>query len=161
MEFSFEELEQEIFQYVDQVKELLSPEIWQSVLLDCSKNEIFILWLLFRNKEVNMTQIAEYIHVPLNTATGIISRMEKKKFVSRERSLDDKRIVTIQMGERGDEQAQLLLKEFMYYGKKVMDAFTTEEIKLFFCMLNKLVDIMKEKNLEDSKKQKIRKIVIE
>jgi len=161
MDFNYEKIEQEIFQYVDQIKEFLSPEIWNNIVLNCSKNEVLILWLLFRSNEVNMTQIAEYVHVPLNTATGIISRMEQKSLVSRERSIDDKRIVTIQLGERGKEQIQALLKEFMYYGEKVTESFSTEEIKLFFHMLQKVIDIMKVKSLEDSKKQKIRKITID
>lgn len=161
MEYSFEKIEQEIFNYVDQVKELLSPEIWQNVLLDCSKNEILILWLLFRKHEVNMSQIADYVHVPLNTATGIISRMEMKKLVVRERSLEDKRVVTIKIGESGNDQIKLLLNECMYYGKEVTNSFSSEEIELFFQMLNKIIDLMKTKNKQDSKPKQIRKISIE
>ena len=54
-----QELEQNIAAFVDEVKELLAPEIWQNILLDCSKNELFLLWLLYREKEVNMTRAAE------------------------------------------------------------------------------------------------------
>ena len=39
--------------------------------------------------QVNMTEIAEYIHVPLNTATGIINRMEKNGLIERTRSQED------------------------------------------------------------------------
>lgn len=161
MKISEEEFQQEIFKYIDSVKEFLSPEMWQNVIMDCSKNEIFILWLLYRYKDVNMTQIADYINVPLNTATGIISRMEKKNLVCRERSVEDKRIVTIQIAKSGDEQLQSMLKEFMYYGKKVVSVFSTEEMELFFRMMNKLRDILKEERTKDTKKPKIKKISIE
>jgi len=153
--------EQDIFKYVDRIKDLLSPEIWQNVLLDCSKNELFILWLLFRNKEVNMTQIAEYIHVPLNTATGIVGRMEKKNLICRERSQEDKRIVTIQMGERGGQQMQTVVSEFMYYGEKVVSAFSEEELNLIFRMMDKLTDIMKDERTKKNQNKKIKKISIE
>jgi len=156
----YEEFADSIFQYVDQIKDFLSPSIWQNVLLDCSKNEILILWLLFRRKEVNMTAIAEYIGVPLNTATGIVSRMEKKKLIVRERSTEDKRIVTIRMGEDGDTQIQTLLKEFMYYGQKILTEFSTEEIELIFQLMERFANILKEKKTE-TKKTKIRKITIE
>lgn len=153
--------EEYIFEYVDQVKELLSPQIWQNILLDCSKNEIFVLWLLYVEKEVNMTRVAEYIHVPLNTATGIIGRMEKRKLVVRQRSEEDKRIVTIRIGECGLEQIQLLLKEFVYYGQQVMEGFSKDELDIFFRMLNRFMEILKEERSRDKEKPKVRKIVIE
>lgn len=153
--------EEYIFEYVDQVKDLLSPQIWQNILLDCSKNEIFVLWLLYVEKEVNMTRVAEYIHVPLNTATGIIGRMEKRKLVVRQRSEEDKRIVTIRIGECGLEQIQLLLKEFVYYGQQVMEGFSKDELDIFFRMLNRFMEILKEERSRDKEKPKVRKIVIE
>ena len=66
-----------IIDYIEEIKELLSSDIWENIFLNCSKNEVFIFWLLYRKNEVNMTEAAEYIHVPLNTATGIIGRMER------------------------------------------------------------------------------------
>ena len=63
--------------YIEEVKELLSTEIWENIFLDCTKNEVLIFWLLYRKSEVNMSEIAEYIHVPLNTATGVVGRMER------------------------------------------------------------------------------------
>ncbi|MGL6104851.1 MarR family winged helix-turn-helix transcriptional regulator [Romboutsia sp.] len=161
MKINEERFEKDIFNYIEKIKNLLSPQIWQNILLDCSKNEIFVLWLLHINKEVNMTEIAKYINAPLNTATGIISRMEKKNLVLRQRSIEDKRIVTIKLGESGDEQIQAILKEFMYYGQRVIEAFSEEEIKLFFSMMNKLTDIMMEEREKEKTKSKIRKISID
>lgn len=161
MNYNDERFEDYIFRYVDQVKEFLAPEIWQNLLMDCSKNEIFVLWLLYVEKEVNMTRIAEYINVPLNTATGIVSRMEKRKLVIRQRSEEDKRIVTIRLGECGMQQIQLLLKEFMYYGQKVMEGFTEEELNIFFRMLNRFMEILKEEHNKKQEKPKVRKIIIE
>lgn len=165
MKMNEEKFQQEIFDYVDRIKDFLSPEMWQNILLDCSKNELFIMWLLYRNHEVNMTQIAEYIHAPLNTATGIINRMEKKELISRERSIEDKRIVSIRLGKRGEEQIKAVLKEFMYYGKKVVSAFGAEEMQLFFRMIDKLEEVMKEehkkgKHETETGKKKIKKIEI-
>ena len=86
-------LEDILFEYIDQIKVLISPETWENILLDCSKNELLILLLLYRRTNINMTQIAEYIEVPLNTATGIVARMEKKQMVCRERGKEDKELL--------------------------------------------------------------------
>lgn len=157
----FQQIEQQIYRYVDQVKDLLSPEIWGNILLDCTKNEILVLWLLYRTKEVNMTQIADYIHAPLNTASGIISRMEKKELISRQRSQEDKRVVTIALGIKGEAQIQSIIKEAVFYGSKIMQSFSQEEIQLFIRMMDRVVDIMKEERTKDIQHQKVRKITIE
>ena len=90
-----EELSRFIVDYIEEVRELLSSDLWENIFLNCSKNEVFIFWLLYQKGAVNMTEIADYIHVPLNTATGIISRMEKSGLVVRTRSEEDKRVVNI------------------------------------------------------------------
>ena len=161
MKLTEELFEQEIFGFIDQLKDLLSPQIWENILLDCTKNEILILWLLYRRQNVNMTQIADYIHVPLNTATGIIARMEKRMLVVRERSNEDKRIVTIRLGQQGEVQMLAMIKEFTSYGRRVLEVFSTEEIELFSRMMKKLIEIMKEERKENPIKNKVRKIEIE
>ena len=80
-----EDIYQKIIGYIDEIKELLSSDIWENIFVNLSKNEILIFWLLYLKKQVNMTEIAEYIHVPLNTATGIVSRMEKDGLIERTR----------------------------------------------------------------------------
>ncbi len=161
MSITTEQIEAGMFQYVDQIKELMSARIWENVLLDCSKNELFILWLIFRHNEVNMTQISEYIKTPLNTATGIVSRMEKRQLILRERSEQDKRIVTVRMGEKGKAQIQTVMKELIYYAEKVLNAFSTEELELLIRMFHTLVDIVGEERKKESSGRKFTRISIE
>lgn len=156
-----EETFQRITDYIEDVKELLSSDLWENIFLDCSKNEILIFWLLYRKKEVNMTEIAEYIHVPLNTATGIVSRMEKKRLVVRTRSEEDKRVVLIGLSEDGMMQFKKLLDEMIYYGMKVMASLTKEEIELFLKMTVKVKEVLKQGHREEEMPKKARKIVIE
>ena len=152
---------QTIIDYIDEVKELLSSEIWESIFLDCSKNEILIFWLLYQRKEVNMTEIAEYIHAPLNTATGIVSRMEKNGLIERNRSSEDKRIVLIGFSEKGMNQFQSLIREMVHYGTKLFSSLTEEEIELFFKMTSKVKDVLKEDRKKETTKKKVRKIKID
>lgn len=88
-------MQEDFFAFIDEIRELLSSDIWNNILLNCSKNEVFVFWLLYRKENVNMTEIAEYIHVPLNTATGIIAKMEKKGYIIRDRLKEDKRVVVV------------------------------------------------------------------
>ncbi|HPF28831.1 MAG TPA: MarR family transcriptional regulator [Lachnospiraceae bacterium] len=155
-------LEQEMLKFVDEVKDLLSPQLWNSILLDCTKNEVLILWLLYRQEEANMSQLAEYIHVPLNTATGIVTRMERRELILRSRSVEDKRIVTVRLGDQGRKQMQQLMTEFGYYAAKMAMSFTGEEMELLGRMMQKVMKVMKDKKEQEQKSSKstIKKISI-
>ena len=161
MSSEIKDFEKLIVEYVDQVKDFMSPELWQNVLLDCSKNELFVMWFLYRNESVNMTQIAEYISVPLNTATGIISRMEKKKLVYRSHSAQDKRVVTISLAENGSHQLNQIMQEVMYYVQKVFAELSDEESKLLFSIMGKVMEVVKAGHTNEQETKKIKKITIE
>lgn len=157
-------LEEMIFEYIDKVKYLLSPEIWGNDIFNCSKNEVFVLLLLFRRSDVNMTQIADYLSVPLNTATGIVARMEKRDFLARERSSEDKRVVTIKLTDIGRATIRGILNEMVRYGQLMMDSFTKEEVTLVFKLVDKVMDTLSRNASSNKEKQttpKIRKITIE
>lgn len=165
MNLSEQGISQETFQviinYIEEIKELLSFDLWENIFLNCSKNEVLIFWLLYQRNEVNMTEIAEYIHVPLNTATGIINRMEKSELIVRTRSKEDKRVVLIGFSEKGMTQFQKLVNEMMHYGMKVMGSLTKEEIELFSKMTTKVLEILRQEKRKEAAPKKVRKIVIE
>lgn len=150
-----------IIDYIEEAKELLSSDLWENIFLNCTKNEVLIFWLLYQRNEVNMTEIAEYIHVPLNTATGIINRMEKSELIVRTRSKEDKRVVLVGFSEKGMAQFQNLVDELLYYGMKVMSSFTKEEVDLFCKMTTKVLEVLRQEKKKEETPKKIRKITIE
>lgn len=157
-------LEEMIFDYIDKAKFLLSPELWGNDLFNCSKNDVFVLLLLYRRSDVNMTQIAEYLNTPLNTATGIVARMEKRGLVNRERSSEDKRVVNIKLTDPGRETIRDIINEIVHYGQLMMDSFTPEEVQLVFKLVDKVMDTLSRdagKTEEKQPEPKIRKITIE
>lgn len=156
-----EELSQFIVDYIEEVKELLSSDLWENVFLNCSKNEVLIFWLLYRREEVNMTEVADYIHVPLNTATGIINRMEKNGFIVRTRSTEDRRVVHISFSEKGAAQFDALLSEMMRYGLQVVNSLTGEEMDLLRNMTAKVLEVLRQEKQKEAVPKKIRKIEIE
>lgn len=147
--------------YINEIKELLSSDLWENIFLNSSKNEVLIFWLLYQKKEVNMSEIAEYIHVPLNTATGIVSRMERAGLVERTRSEQDKRIVLVVFSEKGKMQFQQLVSRLMSYGTRILGAFSAEELKLLNNMMAKVREVLKEEKKKETGKSGVRRITIE
>ena len=150
--------------YIENIKELLSHELWENVFFNCTKNEVLIFWLLYRRKEAKMSEIAEYIHVPLNTATGIVGRMEKSGMVRRARSDADKRIVLVSFSDSGREMFKKLMDELLSYGVKILGSLSGEELKLLESMMGKVKDVLAQKKQEEKKVEaqpQVRRIMIE
>lgn len=158
-----QDFEKIIFDYLDRVKELISPQTWENILLDCSKNEVFVMLLLYRRGEVNMTQVADYLQVPLNTVTGIVDRMEKRKLLKRQRSAQDKRVVTIQMTEQGMTCIKEILEQVFYYGQSILSRLTPQELQTGIQLIDKVLDGLNEEyeKAQAEPEKKVRKIKIE
>ncbi|UWG96451.1 MarR family transcriptional regulator [Dehalobacter sp. DCM] len=156
-------LEDTIFQFIDRIKPLISNELWANVLMNATKNELLVLLLVYRQEEATMSQVAQYLRVPLNTATGIISRMEKEKLLSRERNDIDKRVVTIRLSESGRTQIRQIINTFMDYGQKLLADLTPEETVLIFTLIEKVISMLQKEQFQanSSKELKVRKIIIE
>lgn len=92
------------WEFLDAGKDAFSSDRWQGVLMDCSKNELLALVHIYRTGETTMSRIAEYVGVPLNTATGIANRLEKRGLVQRWRSEQDKRVMVVRITEEGTQQ---------------------------------------------------------
>ncbi len=163
MQLNQNTIEDILYEYVEQFRLIISPETWGSVLLECSKNEMLVLLFLYRKGESNMSQVAEYLNTPLNTATGIITRMENKKMVSRNRNPEDKRVVTIILTDIGKQQISEIIKNAAFYGQRLMNDLTQDEIKVFMNVLDKVIKMLREVNNRETQEvtKKIRKIPIE
>jgi DNA-binding MarR family transcriptional regulator len=154
-----------IFEFIDQCKLLFFPEQWNNTFLDYSKNEVFAILLVYRKGHANMTEIADYLGVPLNTATGIISRLEKRGIVRRERDVVDKRVVTIGINEEGKEFLAEQFKMLERYYQMFMGALSDEEKLVMIRLVSKFLDIVTQdlmnQDTEQDKKKSVKKITIE
>lgn len=164
MELQNQNMEELIFGYIDRVKAVMSTDLWENILLNSTKNEVFILLQLYRYGQVNMTWIAEYINVPLNTATGIVDRMEKRGWVRRERSPEDKRVVTIVIAEKGKEHMNRVIRELVKYGTEILGCLSEAEMALLNELFDRIISVLENVKQEEEnpkKAKKVRKIVIE
>lgn len=153
-----------IFSYIDEFKFLMFPDKWSSIFLEYSKNEIMVLLFLYRSKTANMTEISKYINAPLNTTTGVVGRLEKKKIVERVRSKEDRRIVEIVLTSSGNEFINKEMKNVFGFVKAIYEKLTEEERITALSIFRKVTEVlMQDVHLKDEKgsTKKIRKINID
>lgn len=158
-------IEEFVFEFIDQCKLLFFPEQWNNTFLDYSKNEVFALLFVYRKGQANMSEIAQYLGVPLNTATGIVSRLEKRGVIRRERDLVDKRVVTIAICQEGKDFLSGQLSMISHYYKLLMETITEEEKILLIKLVAKFLEIasqdLSKSRTQEEKKKKMKKITIE
>jgi len=82
-------------------------------------------------------------------ASGIVDRMEKKEMVTRLRSIEDKRVVTIALTVRGKQQIYSILQRFLGYGQRIISSMTVEEIALIGTVIAKVTTLLQEVRLNE------------
>ena len=97
---------------------------------DISKKELLIVSFVGDNESVIMREIAEYMHIPVSTTTGIVDKLVQKGYLSRQFSPSDRRSISIVLNELGQQT------------HKLMDCMKNE-------MANKIIDDLKEQEAND------------
>lgn len=157
-------IEYMIYSYIDEIKNLFFKGRKVSMLMDYSKNEVLAILFMYRKKVSNVSEIAEYIEAPLNTATGVINRLEKKNIVERRRDADDKRVVKIILTENGEELCSHERDVIASYVGKVMAALDDEEKAAAAGIINKIIRALgndEKEEIKESVPKKIKRITIE
>jgi DNA-binding MarR family transcriptional regulator len=71
-----------------------------------SVSQLYCILALYEHGPLPPSQIAKHIMVESSTVTGIIDRLEQKGLVCRLRDSPDRRVITIQLTERGKDIAR-------------------------------------------------------
>lgn len=132
--------------FTDNLKTLFFPEEWVKLDMELSKTELFALILVERHGEIIMSQLADYINIPMSTATGIIDRMVRNGYLKRERSEHDRRIVAIQLADKGRLYTAEFKKIVSRYISGVMEVLTEEEKATMFRVFAKVTDSLRKIN---------------
>ncbi|HWT27576.1 MAG TPA: MarR family transcriptional regulator [Mobilitalea sp.] len=152
---------------IDNAKKLFFPEEWVSLDLKFSKSEIFTLIYISKKNEVTMTELVEYINSPMSTATGIVDRLVKNGYISRERSDTDRRIVVLKLTGEGTRLVNSIKEIISKYLSMIVDDLTEEEKRFIMEIVIKIMHNIQTKldagkaDFEDKKDTTIKEIPID
>lgn len=82
-------------------------------------------------------EIAERMIQVVPAMTGLIDRLEKQEFVKRDRSIDDRRVIYIQLTGKGVELLDQLDKPLMDLHRNLVRHLTPSELKELSRLLEK------------------------
>ncbi|WP_297422057.1 MarR family transcriptional regulator [Clostridium sp.] len=102
--------------------------------------EIGIIRIISQKEDVILKEICSILKIPKSTLTNAIDRLEKRNYIKRTISKNDKRSFGLQLTEEG----KLLQKEHIdfekaVYGELLNSLDTFEEKKGFLMLLRKIV----------------------
>jgi DNA-binding MarR family transcriptional regulator len=111
---------------------------------DCGKmcggineKELHVIDFIGRNKNVKMSDIADNIDAPMSTLTNIVDKLVEKKFLSREHSDDDRRVINVMLtNENGQTAFQAVASKKQLVAEKALAQFNEKEQDTFIDHMN-------------------------
>lgn len=127
-----EKLENLIYELAYRIR--LSDQIRQAEAKDkpsdtLSPQEQLILEVLYKKDDMRISDINDSLKAlsPSNISTIIKKLTREKTFVSKERSLEDERVVTVTLTESGKKETQKLIKNRLEMFKIIVTALNMNE----------------------------------
>ena len=60
-----------------------------------------------QSQDVTLGGLSEQLNCSRGNVTGIVDRLERDQWLQRERSTDDRRVITVRLTEKGDQVAEI------------------------------------------------------
>ncbi|MFC5466776.1 MarR family winged helix-turn-helix transcriptional regulator [Lederbergia graminis] len=104
---------------------------------------VALQWLF---EEGNMTigDLSQKMYLAFSTTTDLIDRMEKKELVTRMKDPNDRRVVRIQLLEKGEKIIDEVIKKRQKYLQDILGDYSADEVILLKDNLSKLHQQMRK-----------------
>lgn len=116
----------------------------------------FVLLNISREHGTPATKIAPLLGMEPRSLTRLIKKLEEEGFVSRRDDPEDKRSVRIYLTEKGAEQKKMAKANVEVFNDAVRKAIDPKELGLFFDVLEKIHQVIKENSPQGKQNGKIK-----
>jgi MarR family transcriptional regulator, organic hydroperoxide resistance regulator len=106
--------------------------------------QLTVLKILEALGDLSLSELSDRIRAQNSTVTGIIDRMEREALVARVRSTEDRRVVHIQLTEKGSRLAREIPVEPMEIFRAALETLSGQEMKDLMRILSKVARRVKQ-----------------
>ncbi|MDP9076331.1 MAG: MarR family transcriptional regulator [Bacteroidota bacterium] len=106
---------------------------------DLNEKELFIIDFIGENRNVKMSDIADYLQSPLSTLTTIVDKLVTNKFLLRYNSVNDRRVVNVELDQKGKASYREFNKRKEIRAKNVLGNLSESEQENLIANLAQLV----------------------
>ncbi|MCL6602946.1 MAG: MarR family transcriptional regulator [Paenibacillus sp.] len=105
---------------------------------DIPDNYVFLLFMIYRKGTVKTTDLSDYFSITPGAATSIADKLERLELIDRNRDAQDRRIIQIQLTEKGQKYVEQRKKEHIALFQDILQDYSEEELEASIQILNKL-----------------------
>lgn len=109
--------------------------------------DMHVLERIYYLAKVKIKDISKHCNIPPSTLTGIIDRLEAKKYIQRLKNTDDRRSIELIITEIGKQAADKHIREDEQFSHNFFSGLPLNKKELFKEMLNELLHNMKKEDL--------------
>ncbi|HET7578824.1 MAG TPA: MarR family transcriptional regulator [Bacillales bacterium] len=103
-----------------------------------------VLRFIREHQPCTSSDLSKAFYVKKSAVTAIINRLEKKGFIQRIRSNEDRRVVYLKLTEEGESFHQELSERVNQMLSRIISRFDVDEVESFMKTYKKLVDLIEE-----------------
>ncbi|MBC8205246.1 MarR family transcriptional regulator [bacterium] len=111
--------------------------------VEISIQEMKVLAFLGQSGPCIMRETADALSIAVSTLTGIVDKLVQKGLVNRDRSDDDRRIVKVELSEKGREIEQWHFKQRAKMSLRMLQALNDEDQETLLELISKIVNTLK------------------
>ena len=146
-----ENLESEIFSCLRRI--INAVDIYSSKMKDktgLNVSQLSCLLVLENTGPLSLSKLSQHVFLSPSMITSIVDQLEKKELVVRTRKSSDRRVILIELTDKGKKVAQTAPPSFQEQLTTNLSHLKEEEKKTLFDNLNKLLSIIVSEVLIDS-----------
>ena len=107
-------------------------------IADLNLQEVRALGSIGAAGPMTMSALAERVQLSLSSITTLVDKLEKKKFVARERKATDRRVIEVALTSTGAKSYERLKQAHMQFIGKLLEALNTEEQDTLLTLFRKI-----------------------
>jgi DNA-binding MarR family transcriptional regulator len=105
--------------------------------LNLNKQECRVINVVGQHQPLIMREIAEYAKLSVTNTTGIVEKLVNKKYLCRERSENDRRIIKIHLTSQGEKLYAMELDNYRKVSSVILNALDENEQQEMLQMMRK------------------------
>lgn len=113
---------------------------------------MYVLERISFQLKVKIKDISKQYGIPPSTLTGIIDRLESKKYIERTRGKIDRRIIELVITDEGKQAVERHIREDKIFTQNLFNTLQSDKKRLLKELLNELLDNVKKESLFDENK---------
>jgi DNA-binding MarR family transcriptional regulator len=136
-----------ILKCADNLFRVLLPTVPRELLdMDVTMSQLKMMFLLFMNGPMRMSDLASDLGVTLATATGLADRMVERDMVTRESQPDDRRVVLCRLSDSGQKAVSRIWESAGGRMQELLQAMDTAKLQTLYEVLESMLASAEREN---------------